>query len=102
MKSITIISMYRIMTLTIDPLVGTKLVVEQEIVGIQGPCLECFNDTFCPDCWRQDTNLIHRRTSLILRSRFGLNAESQGSNHLILSEVFRRYHFDTKVLLVED
>lgn len=80
-----------------EKVVGTKR-GGTRIVGIQGPCLECFNDTL--------SGLLEARhefnaqtDKLAMRSRFGLKTESQGSNHLILSEVFRRYRFDTKVLL---
>jgi len=71
---------------------GTK------IVGIQGPCLECFNGTLS-GLMENHYEFNAQCETLLIRSRIGLKTESQGSNHLILSGVYRRYRFDNKVLL---
>jgi len=70
----------------------------QKIVGLQGPCLECFNDTLSG--LLEAKYEFNVQTGLLaMYSRFGLRVKSQGSNNLILSDVYRRYRFNTSVLL---
>jgi hypothetical protein len=71
-----------------------------KVVGIQGPCVECFNDTWSGffECLAE-YNAQAGSGPLNLDARFLGTVKSQGSNHLILTSVFRRYRFDTSVLL---
>ncbi|CAB9520632.1 expressed unknown protein [Seminavis robusta] len=70
------------------------------IVGIQGPCLECYNGTVSGllEC---SIEYAAQAASGILswEARFLGKVRSQGSNHLVLTSAFRRFRFNKNVLL---
>ena len=77
-----------------------KMRAGNKIVGIQGPCLECFNNTYSGFLEAMlEYNAQAAAGTSNWESRFLGKIKSQGSNHLVLTEVFRCHKFNVNVLL---
>ena len=82
-----------------DSVVG-KMQGGHRIVGIQGPCLECYNDTFSGllECMIEFNDKASSGLSAF-EARIWGKVHSRGSNNLVLSESFCRHRFNPNVLL---